>query len=142
MRIDFYEIGEVNDKDLMFAVITSVFQDGWIYVRHEQRDTWEIPGGHRELEEDIMATAKRELFEETGAIDFTIKEICDYSVTKNNVTTYGRLFLSNISNMDNLPNLEIKERKLFYELPNQLTYPDIQPHLFEKAKEFRRNGNL
>ena len=30
--------------------------------------------------EDILSAAKRELMEETGAIEFTIKPICVYSV--------------------------------------------------------------
>lgn len=38
-------------------------------------------GGHREDGEDILETAKRELYEETGAITFDITPICIYSVT-------------------------------------------------------------
>lgn len=35
-------------------------------------------GGHRESGEDIFSTANRELMEETGATNFTIKPICVY----------------------------------------------------------------
>ena len=78
MRVEFSDIGQVDDKELKFAVISASFQGKWLFVKHKQRDTWEIPGGHREFGEDINDTAKRELFEESGAIDFDIKPICDY----------------------------------------------------------------
>ena len=40
----------------------------------------------REVGEDILETAKRELQEETGAIQFDIKPICVYSVTGKNLS--------------------------------------------------------
>ncbi len=58
MKIDFYNIGEIDDRNLKFAVIVSKFQDKWVFVRHRDRDTWEIPGGHRENGENIDETAK------------------------------------------------------------------------------------
>lgn len=45
------------------------------FVNIEKENTYEVPGGHRESGEDILSIAKRELMEETGAIDFTIKPI-------------------------------------------------------------------
>ena len=92
IKVDFHELGNVKDELLKFAVIVAEYENKWIYVRHRERDTWEIPGGHREKGEDINDTAKRELFEETGAKGFTIKSVGDYSVTRDNVSTYGRLF--------------------------------------------------
>ena len=38
-----------------------------------------MQGGHREANEDIIDTAKRELFEETGAIDFDNIEVNNLS---------------------------------------------------------------
>ena len=78
MKIEFAEIGQVDDKELKFAVISAFFQGKWIFVKHKKRDTWEIPGGRREIGEDINDTAKRELFEESGASDFELTPICDY----------------------------------------------------------------
>ena len=40
--------------------------------------TWEIPGGHIEPGESPEEAARRELFEETGAAEFTIRPIFDY----------------------------------------------------------------
>ena len=137
MKIDFYNIGEIDDRNLKFAVIVSKFQDKWVFVRHRDRDTWEIPGGHRENGENIDETAKRELLEETGAEDFQIESVYDYSVTRDSITTYGRLFISEIKELDTLPNFEIKEIKFFHKLPDNLTYAEIQPYLFEKVKSIK-----
>ena len=57
-----------DDSLLRFAVICARYQNQWLLVRHRERRTWECPGGHREPGEDIDATARRELWEETGAL--------------------------------------------------------------------------
>ena len=79
LEVKFYDT--VNDELLKFAVIISQSNGKWVFCKHKERDTYEVPGGHREAGEDIFETAKRELQEETGAIKFEIKPICVYSVT-------------------------------------------------------------
>lgn len=69
---------------MKFAVIISQRNGKWVFCKHKERDTYEAPGGHREVGEDILETAKRELQEETGATRFDIKPICVYSVTGKN----------------------------------------------------------
>ena len=66
---------------MKFAVIVSQSNGKWVFCKHKERDTYEVPGGHREPEESILETARRELQEETGAVKFEIKPICVYSVT-------------------------------------------------------------
>lgn len=75
LEVNFYD--EVDDSLLKFAVIISKADGKWVFCKHKERDTYEIPGGHREEGELILDTAKRELREETGAIDFNIKEEID-----------------------------------------------------------------
>ena len=41
-------------------------------MRHKDRSTFEIPGGHIEDGEDYISCAKRELYEETGAKEFDL----------------------------------------------------------------------
>lgn len=139
MEIEFYEIGKINDEELTFAVISTIYQGKWVYVRHKERKSWEIPGGHREIGETIDDAAKRELFEETGAKEFNIKPVCDYSMNGSNGKLFGRLFFSEISEMGILPISEIEEVKLFDELPKNLTYPNIQPYLYEKILPLKYN---
>lgn len=83
----------IEDEKIKFAVIAARYKNQWIYCRHRERNTFEIPGGHREVGETIIETAKRELYEETGAIDFELEEITVYSVVNDNIETFGMLFL-------------------------------------------------
>lgn len=55
------------DELLKFAVMITVHNGNWVFCKHKKRSTLEIPGGHREPGEDIFCTAKREMYEETGA---------------------------------------------------------------------------
>lgn len=139
MKIEFYEIGKIDDKELTFSVISTIYQGKWFYVRHKERKSWEIPGGHREIGETINNTVKRELFEETGAKEFTLKPVCDYSMNDSNGKLFGRLFFCKISEMGILPISEIEKVKLFDELPKNLTYPNIQPYLYEKTLPLKCN---
>ena len=78
IEVNFYD--EVDDSLLEFAVIISKSNGKWVFCKHKERDTFEVPGGHRETGEKIEDTAVRELKEETGAVDFNIKPVCVYSV--------------------------------------------------------------
>lgn len=95
MEVKFYDT--VDDKLLKFAVIVAKSNGKWVFCKHKERDTYECPGGHREAGENIDDAARRELYEETSAIDYSIKPICVYSVTDpdnfNGVETFGKLFL-------------------------------------------------
>lgn len=42
------------------------------------RDTWETQGGHVEEGETPFEAVKRELYEESGAVKFSIRPLCDY----------------------------------------------------------------
>lgn len=142
MIVDFYEIGTIDDDKLEYAVICSIYKDRSVYVRHKERETWEIPGGRREKGELIAETGKRELIEETGAKQFAIYTMCDYSVTREGKTSYGRLFYSEIEELSKLPNSEIEELKLFDDIPIDLTYPAIQPLLHKKIVELKKKGMI
>ena len=78
MEVKFYDT--VNDELLKFAVVISKSNGKWVFCMHKERDTYEVSGGHREVGENILETAKRELQEETGAVKYEIKPICVYSV--------------------------------------------------------------
>lgn len=141
MKVKFYE--KVNDDLLKFAVIISRYNGKLVFCKHRQRDTLEIPGGHREDGENIADTARRELYEETGALDFKIEPICVYSVTdKDNFDgeeTFGMLFFAEIFSFEKELHSEIESICLLDGLPEKWTYPLIQPRLIEEVK---RRGYL
>ena len=142
LEVKFYDT--VDDSLLKFAVIISQSNGKWVFCKHKERDTYEAPGGHREVGEDILETAKRELQEETGAIQFDIKPICVYSVTgKNSVNetgeeTFGLLCFAEITEFSGKLESEIEKVELMDELPESWTYPMIQPKLIEKYLQIER----
>jgi 8-oxo-dGTP diphosphatase len=106
-------------------------------VRHQDRTTWEIPGGHIEAGETSFEAAGRELREETGALKFSLVCIATYSVTIDGKTGWGRLYIAEVFEIGPIPDIsEIAEIDLMDYLPDNLTHPDIQPHLFNKTIEF------
>lgn len=138
VEVKFYN--NVADELLKFAVIIAKTNGKWVFCKHKERDTYEVPGGHRESGEDIMTAAKRELREETGAVDFTIKPICAYSVkgkTRINENkddkSFGMLFIADIFSFEELHS-EIEKILITDHLIDNWTYPLIQPKLFEEAK--------
>ena len=56
LEVNFYDT--VDDDLLKFAVIISQSNGKWVMCKHKERDTYEVPGGHREEGEDILETAK------------------------------------------------------------------------------------
>jgi len=130
--VNFYDISEVEDTLLKFAVISARYNGEWIFCRHKERSTWEIPGGHREPDENILETAKRELHEETGATEFDLEEVCVYGVDRDGEISYGLLCFAEVRKLGELPpEMEIGQIAFHNDLPKELTYPDIQPYLFE-----------
>jgi len=127
----------VDDSLLKFAVISAHCGDKWLFCRHKQRSTWEIPGGHREPGEAIDDTARRELYEETGALQFTLRRVSVYGVCTDDGITFGMLYFADIHTLGKLPpEMEIGEITLSDRLPENLTYPLIQPALYQKTTEF------
>lgn len=136
MSVSFYEA--VEDSLLKFAVIVAKTNGKWVFCKHKNRDTLEIPGGHREPNENIIDTAKRELIEETGAIDFDLKPICVYSVIEkdnfNGEETFGLLCYADIKSFGEI-NSEIERIIITDELPTNWTYPTIQPYLLAELEK-------
>ncbi len=139
VKIDFLSDANVLNEEITFVVIVSRHNNQWVVVRHRQRSTWEVPGGHREDQEDSQKAAERELYEETGAKEFKVFPVCVYSVKNDDKITYGKLFYADIKEFGDLPNFEIAEIKLVDDiLKEALTYPGIQPVLIQKVKEYLR----
>lgn len=134
VNVRFYDTAD--DSRLKFAVILSRCGTQLVFCKHKQRDTWEVPGGHREPGEDIDAAARRELYEETGAVDFSLVPVCVYSVAKENEPeTFGMLYYAEIRSFEPELHSEIEKILLAGELPTAWTYPEIQPKLLAEARK-------
>ncbi len=136
IKVHFYD--SIDDIRVKYAVIAARYQNKWVFCKHKDRNTYEIPGGHREPDEKIDDTAKRELYEETGAVKFTIRRISAYSVESINdgKKDFGILYFADILAFDNELHYEIECIDLFDDIPSSLTYPLIQPYLFARVKDF------
>jgi 8-oxo-dGTP diphosphatase len=129
----------VPADQLVYVVLGARYGEKWIFVRHRERITWEMPAGHIEAGETPDEAAGRELFEETGAGEFHLQHICDYSVCVHIKLEYGRLYLAEIESRSESLAFEIDEIRLEDDLPASLTYPEVQKLLFSEAKKYFRD---
>ena len=83
--------------ELRFAVTVCRHEEKWVYCQHRQRESFEIPGGHIEPGENPEKAARRELYEETGALDYTLQPVGVYGVEKDGVEDFGALYFAQIS---------------------------------------------
>lgn len=126
-----YPVGTL--KEYKYTVILSFCQGKIMLSKHKLRDTYETQGGKIEQGETPLEGAKRELFEESGAIDFDIVPVCDYWYGNEDtgIRGNGMVFEANIKKLGNLPESEMEKVEFFNELPENLTYPLITPVLFQ-----------
>lgn len=130
MRCQVYELNYL--KDNKYVVVLSEHDGKIVLSRHKNRTTWETQGGHIEANETPLDAAKRELFEESGAIEYDIKPLCDYRAW-NEETGHGAngvVFHAVIHEFGAMPESEMAEIREFTVLPEKLTYPAITPVLF------------
>lgn len=127
IEVNFCE--DIDDELLKFAVIVSKINGKLVFCKHKQRDTYEIPGGHREDGETILEAAKRELMEETGAIEFSISPICVYSVKGKTIVnknsddiSYGMIFVADIVSFEEELHSEIEKILITDDLNDSFTW--------------------
>ena len=101
----------------------------------------EHPGNPRRAQgagEDILSAAKRELTEETGAVDYELRPVCVYSVTaperNGGRETFGMLYTADVKSFDPVLTHEIGQIVIQDSLPAAWTYPDIQPLLIREVQ--------
>lgn len=127
-----YETGSLGTYK--YVVVLSRYQGKILLSRHRERMTWETQGGHIEAGETPLEAAKRELYEESGATEFTIQAFCDYWAGGAN----GMVFAAEITKLSGLPESEMAEVRTFEALPENLSYPDITPVLFKRLADRKR----
>ena len=119
-----------------YVVILSRREGKWLFSRHKARTTWETQGGHIEAGETPVEAARRELWEESGAVEYTIRPMFDYWAGDRTGSAVGVVFLAEVTRQEPLPESEMAETRLFDEQPEELTYPGITPVLAEEMKRY------
>ena len=138
-----FKVHPFNTFNDYFCVdIMALYKGKWIFCKHKKRDTWENPGGHIDEGETPLEAAKRELYEETGAINFDIEPLCDYYINgevdsryfKGNVQVYFAI----VHTMGELPSgSEMELIDFFDSFPDELKFPmsrDFFPIALEKKQ--------
>lgn len=128
--------GMEETGDYKYVVIFSRYQGKLLLSQHKKRDTWETQGGHIEQGETPEQAARRELWEESGAEEFTLSPVCGYWSEDETGSANGVVFLAEIAKLGPLPESEMARVQTFDALPENVTYPRITPVLFEKVKEW------
>ncbi len=126
---------EPEDK---YVVVISRYRGKLLLSRHRERDTWETQGGHIEPGETALEAARRELWEESGAEEFSLRPLCRYYawvVDNPEDGSWGAVFFADIERLGPLPESEMAETRCFDTLPEQITYPGITPFLFQQVKD-------
>ncbi len=132
----------LDPHSLQLVAIMSFYKGAWLWVRNRNRTTWELPGGHIEPSENPESAAKRELFEETGAIRYQLRPLFDYAVKLDDAESHARMYSSVIEELGLLPDCEIAEVKPFINIPDTLTYPRVQIMLFNYTLDFLKDSSI
>ncbi|MBQ8953430.1 MAG: NUDIX domain-containing protein [Clostridia bacterium] len=131
-------------KNLQFVVVCSRYEGKWLLSRHRERDTWEAQGGHIEAGETPIEAARRELYEESGATDAELFRVCDYLgfTPEGGKVAEATVYLARVRALGPLPESEMAEVRLFDELPENLTYPNVLPKHCAEAEKYMGEHNL
>lgn len=131
LEVKLYDLGYCDSREYTRVICVSRYKDKYIFSYNKKRCGWEIPGGHIEEGESYIDAAKREMYEETGALDIKITPVCVYKISQ-----FGILCYCEVLELGKLPEeYEMQEIMLSYELPDNMTYPDTFKLYFDTVRE-------
>lgn len=115
---------EFNGK-LKYVIMVARYRDSFVFCKHKDKNTYELPGGHIEENETALEAAKRELYEETGATKFELEFVIFYTYHNDTAAIY-------YAEIEEIGPLKYEIESLIFcdYMPKELTYPHIQPSVF------------
>lgn len=141
-NITLYPAGTIHLSNLDYVIIGARENDKWIFVRHKERNSWELPAGHIEINETALEAASRELFEETGSIEAEIEAVIDYSGFRNGQARSGRIFFATVLKRGPIPESEIAEIRISKNSPSPYTYPEAHVEFISILEKFVNQQQL
>lgn len=130
LEVKIFDLSYCKNEELTRVVCVSKYKDKYVFSYNKKRNGWEIPGGHIEEGETWEEAAKREMYEETGAIKINVDPICVYKIS-----TFGLLCYCEILELEELPKESEMEKIMFSDsLPDNLTFPESFKIYFETVK--------
>lgn len=129
----FTERNQISDQDIHYVVIVARENNQWLFVKHRERTTWELPGGKREHDESLLQAAKRELYEETGTQGYLLQEVCAYKRFDQD-NDWGLLWFAEVTKRGPLPQSEITEVHPATNCPGEWTH-EAHPELLKYVEK-------
>lgn len=135
-----------DESKIIFVDIVAKYNGRGVLCMKKERDTWKCPGGHIEKGETPEQASKRELWEETGALEFDIEPIGYYGVKGSDGViesvdeVFGKIYYVDIKAIGKLPDFEMGEIGIFEEPPHNWTYPYAHPLLIDLAEKYMINN--
>jgi len=131
-NLKFHDLLTQSDS-FNYVVIAANYNGAWVWVRKKGALKWEMPTGHVEVNESPEEAARRELWEESGAVEFKLFPVCDFSIEQGDGKSYNRLFYAQATKFEELPEFEMEEVSFRKNLPKELTYGNVHPALLNKV---------
>jgi 8-oxo-dGTP diphosphatase len=134
-----YIAGSLDDISYVWMIVKH--NEKFVLSLHRKSGKWDHVGGHVKKDEKPLSAAKRELFEETGAIDFDIFPVCDYEVLNEDGTLYnnGRTYFVILRKFSDLPNgSEMDKIGFFDKIPEDFRYDGDSNAVTEDYKRIEK----
>ncbi len=137
LKVDFHPPDYYPECGFTYVIIGARYLNKWVFIKHKQRRSYELPAGHIHEEEDTDTAASRELEEETGAKKYKIVCVSTYTVSENSKLRAGRLFYAEIEAMGGeRDDKEIDEVILSDYLPAVRSFHHVQRALFNYLQKY------
>lgn len=117
------------------------YKEKFVLSWHRKSKKWDNVGGHVEENENPLAAAKRELFEETGAVDFDNIPICDFKAFREDgiFNNNGRTYFVIAREFSNLPEgSEMDKIGFFDEIPEDFRYDGSRKEMTDSFKRIEQ----
>jgi len=136
LKLSFADCEKNSSEPSTYVIIGARYRDKWLFVKNRKRKSYEMPAGHVDKDESDFMAAGRELMEESGAKKFMLECVNTYYVDSDRGRQTGSLYYAYVMEIGDIEDQdEIEECMASGELPENLTFPEVQASLFKRVKE-------